>query len=175
MGWRFSDRIASRMDKPKSPVIDAFWQEFRRVTGVPEQPYDVCRMGDSPQFGDQLLQLILTGPKRATAYLLRDVEAGREMMGRVGGHVVVLDGQDWPRAIWRCTTIDVKPLNQIDDAFAWDEGEGLRTREDWLAMHVRYFTRRARAEGFAFDDSMPAVFERFTVVWPVGYADAAST
>ena len=29
----------------------------------------------------------------------------------------------------------------------------------------------AKAEGYAFDDSMPAVFERFTVVWPPGDAD----
>ena len=160
------------MDKPKSPAVEAFWQQFRSAKGVPEQPYDVCRMGDSPQFGDKLLQLILTGPKRATACLLRDVEAGGEMMARVGGHVVVLDGQDRPRAIWRTRTVDVKPLDQIDDAFAWDEGEGVRTREDWLAMHVRYFTRRAKAEGYSFDDSLPAVFERFTVVWPPAFADA---
>ncbi len=93
------------------------------------------------------------------------------MMGRVGGHVVVVDGQDRPRAIWRTRTVDVKPLNQIDDAFAWDEGEGERMREDWLAMHVRYFSRRARAEGFTFNERMPAVFERFTLVWPPGYAD----
>jgi hypothetical protein len=38
-------------------------------------------------------------------------------------------------------------------------------------MHIRYFTARAKTEGFAFDDSMPAVFERFTLVWPPEYAD----
>lgn len=93
------------------------------------------------------------------------------MMARVGGHVVVLDGRDRPRAIWRSKTVDVKPLDQVDEAFAWDEGEGARTREDWLAMHVRYFTRRAKTEGFAFVPSLPTVFERFTLVWPPGYAD----
>ena len=41
-------------------------------------------------------------------------------------------------------------------------------------MHVRYFSRRAKAEGFAFDPSMPAVFERFTMVWPPDYADTES-
>ena len=159
------------MDKAKSPVTAAFWTEFRHARGVPEQAYDVCRMGDNPEVADTLLALILTGPKRATACLLRDVEQGHEMMARVGGHVVVLDGSDQPRAIWRTRTVEVKALNQVDDAFAWDEGEGKRTREDWLAMHKRYFARRAAAEGFAFDDSLPAVFERFTLVWPIGHAD----
>lgn len=159
------------MDKPKSPAVEAFWQEYRQARGVPKQSYDACRMGDSSEVGDELLALILTGPKRATACLLRDVEQGGETMARVGGHVVVLDGRDRPRAIWRTKTVDVKALNQVDDAFAWDEGEGDRTRQDWLAGHKRYFERRATKEGFAFDDSMPAVFERFTLVWPVGYAD----
>jgi hypothetical protein len=58
-----------------------------------------------------------------------------------------------------------------DEAFAWDEGEGDRTRQDWLALHVRYFAARATAESFTFDESMPAVFERFTLVWPPGDAD----
>jgi len=62
-------------------------------------------------------------------------------------------------------------LVTVDDAFAWDEGEGDRTRRDWLAMHVRYFSARAMAENFTFDESMPAVFERFTLVWPPGDAD----
>ncbi len=91
------------MDKAKSPAVSAFWEEFRRAHGLPEQPYDVCRMGDGPDMADALLAVILTGPKRATACLLRDVER-RETMARVGGHVVVLDGSDQSRAIW-CTLL----------------------------------------------------------------------
>lgn len=159
------------MDKPKSPAVVAYWAEFRRARGVPEQGYDVCRFGDSASLGDELLALVLTGPKRATACLLRDVETGGEVMARVGGHVVVLDGRDRPRAIWRTSTVEVKPLDQVDEAFAWDEGEGDRTREDWLAMHTKYFTRRAEVEGFSFHPAMPAVFERFVLVWPPQYAD----
>jgi uncharacterized protein YhfF len=162
------------MDKPRSPEVEAFWNAYRAARAVPEEDYDVCRFGSSPEMGDELLALVLDGRKRATACLLRDVETGGEQMSRVGGHVVVLDGSDRPRAIWRTRTVDVQPLNQVDSAFAWDEGEGDRTRADWLAMHVRYFTARARAEGFAFDETMPAVFERFTLVWPPAYADPQS-
>src|SRR5580704_9060408 len=115
-GWRFSDGTASIMDKPKSPEIEAFWQAYRCARGLPEQSYDVCRMGDSAGMGDALLQLILTGPKRATACLLRDVESGGEMMATMGGHVVVLDGHDTPRAIWRTKTVKVKPLEKVDEA-----------------------------------------------------------
>jgi uncharacterized protein YhfF len=162
------------MDKPRSPAVVAFWQDFRRARDVPEQAYDVCEMGDNPALADESVALILAGPKRATACLLRDVEQGIEMMAKVGAHVVVVDAQGRPRAIWRTKTVEVKPLDQVDEAFGWDEGEGERTREDWLAQHTLYFQRRARAEGFAFDASMPAVFERFFLVWPPAYADAES-
>ena len=166
--------MVAAMDKPRSPEVEAFWNVYRAARGVPEQDYDVCCFGRTPEVSDELLPLVLEGPKRATAYLLRDVEVGGEAMSRVGGHVVVLDGADRPRAIWRTRTVDVKPLNQVDAAFAWDEGEGDRTRADWLAMHVRYFTAQAKAQGFAFDQSMPVVFERFILVWPPEHADPQS-
>ncbi len=159
------------MDQPRSPEVAAYWETFRRARGVAQQAYDVCRFGSSPQMADELLALVLKGPKRATAYLLRDVEEGGETMSRVGGHVVVLDGSGRPRAIWRTRTVEVKPLASVDDAFAWDEGEGERTRADWLAMHSDYFAARAKSEGFTFDERMPAVFERFTLVWPAADAD----
>jgi uncharacterized protein YhfF len=162
------------MDKQRSPEVEAFWSAYRAARGEPPEHYDVCRLGSSPEMGNELLALVLEGPKRATACLLRDVEVGGETMARVGGHVVVLDGAGRPRAIWRTRTIDVKPLNRVDGAFAWDEGEGDRTRGDWLALHVRYFTARAADEGFIFDEAMPAVFERFTLVWPPEHADPQS-
>jgi uncharacterized protein YhfF len=162
------------MDRPRTPEVEAFWMGYRAARGVADQPYDVCRFGSSPAMGDSLLGLMLRGQKRATAYLLRDVEVGGETMSRVGGHVVVLDGAGRPRAIWRTRTVEVKPLDQVDAAFAWDEGEGDRTRADWLAMHADYFAARAKAEGFVFDPTMPAVFERFILVWPPEHADPQS-
>jgi hypothetical protein len=68
------------MDKPRSSEVDAFWQAYSAACRVPEQDYDVCRMGSSPEMGDELLALILAGPKRATAYLLRAAEVGGEMI-----------------------------------------------------------------------------------------------
>src|SRR5205807_8243673 len=73
------------MDRPRSPEVESFWEAFRHACGVAQQDYDVCRFGSSPEMGDELLALVLKGPKRATAYLQRDVEQGGETMSRVGG------------------------------------------------------------------------------------------
>lgn len=59
------------------------------------------------------------------------------------------------------------PLESVDDRFAWDEGEGDRTRAHWLATHREYFTRTLAARSEEFREGLPTVFERFDLVWPV--------
>ena len=84
---------------------------------------------------------------------------------------MMLDGEGRLRFIWRTTEVTVKPLFEGDEAFAWDEGEGDRTRGWRLDAHRRYFARQASREGFQLEDDILAVFERFEVVWPLDVAD----
>jgi len=81
------------------------------------------------------------------------------------------DGEGRPRFIWRTTEVMIKPLSQVDEKFAWDEGEGDDTREWWLAAHRRSFARQAAREGFHLKGDPLVVFERFEVVWPLDVAD----
>jgi hypothetical protein len=69
------------------------------------------------------------------------------------------------------TEITIKPLSEVDEVFAWDEGEGDRTRDWRLDAHRRYFARQAIREGFELSDEALTVFERFEVVWPLDFAD----
>jgi uncharacterized protein YhfF len=98
----------------------------------------------------------------------------RSMNGRSAppAIVIVLDGDGRPRLVWRTTEVTIKPLFKVDEAFAWDEGEGDWTRDWWMAAHRRYFGRQASREGFQFDDDILTVFERFEVAWPLDIADA---
>jgi uncharacterized protein YhfF len=155
----------------KTPATDSFWRAYRTAAGLDHDRYDVVAFGDGPAMADELAGLVVHGPKRATAGLLRDFASGGEPMPEVGGHVVVVDGRGAPRCIWRTTELTIKLLIEVDDAFAWDEGEGDRTRDDWLDGHRRYFSRQAAREGFAFHDRIETVFERFAVVWPPEAAD----
>ena len=90
---------------------------------------------------------------------------------RVGDYVVVVDGAGTPRCIWRSTDIEIKPLISVDDQFAWDEGEGDRSRDWWLDAHRWFFQRQAEREGFSMHDDIETVFERFEIVWPLSVAD----
>jgi uncharacterized protein YhfF len=157
---------------PRSPDTDTFWQAFRRYAGLDHDNYVVGSFGDSPEMATELADLAMAGIKRGTVNLARDYGEGREPMPKPGDFVMMLDGERRPRFIWRTTEVTIKPLSQADEAFAWDEGEGDRTRDWWLDAHRRYFARQASREGFDIDDEILTVFERFEVVWPLDIADA---
>jgi uncharacterized protein YhfF len=155
----------------RTPQVKAFWATFKAAAGIGHDRYDVVAFGDSPEMADELADLVINGPKRATAGLARDFGPGGAPMPAVGEHVVVIDGRGAPLCIWRTTDVAVKPLIEVDDAFAWDEGEGDRSRDDWLRMHRNFFSRQATREGFGFHDRIETVFERFIIVWPPELAD----
>ncbi len=56
-------------------------------------------------------------------------------------------------------------MSSVDDAFAWDEGEGDRTRKSWLRDHGAFFRRCLPTIGVEFDGDIPLIFERFDVLY----------
>lgn len=155
----------------KTPLTDSYWADFQAASGNPEAGYAVVAFGDSDAMADELAALVVAGRKRATASLLRDYGDDREPLPQAGDFVVVIDSAGHPRCIWRTTQVVVKPLLDADEAFAWDEGEGDRTRDWRLSAHREFFSAQARREGFTMSDEIATVFERFTVVWPPDIAD----
>ena len=152
----------------------ALWREYAAVRpagGPPEDEPPVERFGDGRALADELIGLVLAGTKRATAGLVVDFAHEGEPLPRIGGHWIACDGDGRPRAVLRSTELRVGRLDSVDDAFAWDEGEGDRTRASWLEAHLRYFTRTLAARGRAWDDDLEVVFERFRVVHPGALAD----
>jgi uncharacterized protein YhfF len=158
--------------RERSALTEQFWREYRNAASLDHDDYDVVAFGDGPMMATELAELAVAGIKRATAGLVRQFAPDGEPPPILGGHVVLLDGAGRPRAIWRTTEIRIGPLNSVDESFAWDEGEGERTRGWWLSAHRRFFGRAAKAQGFDMHDEIETVFERFAVVWPPEIADA---
>ena len=57
-------------------------------------------------------------------------------MPEVGGHSIVLGGDGQPICVIRTTEVRVLPFREVDEAFAWDEGEGDRSLAYWLDAHI---------------------------------------
>jgi hypothetical protein len=52
---------------------------------------------------------------------------------------MMLDGKRCPRFIWRTTEDNDQAAGPGCEAFAWDEGEGDRSRDWWLVARRRDF------------------------------------
>lgn len=151
-------------DDPLSE-LDRFRAAFQAATGEPP-PDDAFGFGDSPVLQDELAALVVSGRKRATAALRADLDHRGDELPRPGQLAIVLDGRGAPVCVIRTTQVVVAPFRTVDARFAWDEGEGDRSLEHWLAEHRRFFQGRCQQLGIRFSEDLPVVFERFEVTWP---------
>jgi uncharacterized protein YhfF len=113
--------------------------------------------GDTPALADELLGLVLAGRKTATCGALRQFDA--EPMPAVGRRDVVLDGQGRPAAVIETVEVVNCRFDEVDAAFAGEEGEGDGSLESWRRDHETYFRRTG-----GFSPDMPVVCERFRLV-----------
>ena len=163
-----------QMTPARPESVAAFWASFVAATGVSGEPLEAFGFGDSAEMADELADLMLAGTKRATVCPVAEFTVDAATGGaqpQVGDHSVVLRGDGTPVAVIRTTDTRVGPLSSVDEQFAWDEGEGERTRDWWLAAHRHEFRRTFAARGWEYDDDLEVVFERFVVVWPPHSAD----
>lgn len=129
-------------------------------TGV--EPVGTYRFGDSAALSDELLDLVLRGPKRATAFAEADVEQGGAPYPEPGQHWLLLDGAGQAHCVARVDEVTSGPLYTVDAAFAWETGWRNRTRTAWIAAHEAYLRR----QGFTDLEAERVLFIRFSVVWP---------
>lgn len=153
----------------KTEGTEAMWLEFSRARAV-NSDYAVVAFGDSPGMATELADLVTSGIKRATTCSPHEAETS-PIPPTLGGYVVLVDGEGSPRCIWQTTELREGPLSSVDDAFAWDEGEGTRLRDDWLDGHIAYYRRERGSTDTKIDGSFVVIFERFKVVWPETLAD----
>ncbi|WP_297732519.1 ASCH domain-containing protein [uncultured Maricaulis sp.] len=150
-----------------TPVQAAYWQEFCDTTGHDRAPDDVFAFGDSEALADELLALVLIDRKKATASHARWHGPGKDPIPKPGDLALVLDGRNAPACIIQTTGVDIHPVRDTTEEFAWTEGEGDRSLAWWMAAHIDYWNREAEQEGYVFDVSQDAVFHRFNRVWPL--------
>jgi uncharacterized protein YhfF len=149
--------------------IEAYWNHYLETlpadSPVREERYVAEAWGDSPQLADELGALIVGGTKTATCSALWQYEAEREPLPSVGLKAIVLDGTGDPLCIVETTEVAVRPYDEIDAQFAFEEGEGDRSLDYWRDAHWRFFSRTLPSIGKQPTTEMPLVRERFRVVY----------
>lgn len=114
---------------------------------------------------DDLGGLVQRGIKTATCSLLWEYEADDEPLPRVGEMSIVTDGEGHPLCLIEITEVEVKPFDQVEAQFAYDEGEGDRSLASWRDAHRQFFARLCETLGREPSATMPLVCERFRVLF----------
>ncbi|MCB0000841.1 MAG: ASCH domain-containing protein, partial [Anaerolineales bacterium] len=97
---------------------------------------------------------------------LWDYETEGDPLPTVGMLTIVLDGAGQPLCIIETTEVTIRPYNEVDAQFAYEEGEDDRSLQSWRAGHRRFFTRTLSKIGRTFSEEMPLVCERFRLLYP---------
>ena len=162
--------IARSLDQPGQGSWYAFDRKTRQLNSswqpLPRDPYAAAQtfsFGDSPAMADELLALVFAGTKTATCGALRNYSVGSPDMPVVGRRDVVLDGKGRRAAVIETLEVTIRCFDEVDEAFAHDEGEGFRTLADWRKGHQAYFERNG-----GFSPDMELVCERFRLVEALG-------
>ena len=150
----------------------SLWNEFLAsgvdaAASVKSATYTSWQFGYGVEQGDRLREVVMKGPKRATAGALSAYEQEGEAVPRPVDFSIVTDGSGIARCIIRTTSVDITPFDQVDERFAYDEGEGDRSLEYWRSVHWPYFVRELESFGLEAAPDMSVVCERFEVVYPL--------
>jgi uncharacterized protein YhfF len=126
------------------------------VSAVPEK-YQGLRsfaFGDGPALADELLDLVMKGVKTATCSTEDEPNTSTP-----GEQWIVLDGRGDPRCVIETTEVMYRRYDEVDAAFASEEGEGDRSLDYWRNAHRNYFGRQGK-----FCEDMMLMCERFRLV-----------
>lgn len=148
--------------------VDMFWNMFLKKMGRSETTkyLDIFHFELTEKWANELLRLVLTGQKKATASSLWGYELEGEEIPKVGDLSIVTDWEGVPRCVIETTEVIVIPFSDITYDICKREGED-DTLESWRAGHIRFFEEEGNELGYEFSDDMPVIFEDFEVVYQV--------
>ena len=150
-----------------SRSVEQFWAEFldENPQIEPATPYQVWYFSNNSESARDLAGLVMSGKKIATASLkeVNDIEPEKAPID--DGYSVVTTFEGEPLCVIQTTEIRHIPFNEVDAGFAFDEGEGDQTLEDWREAHSAYFSREAPEYGLTFNETSIICCERFRVLY----------
>ncbi len=149
-------------------TIEAFWMDFLKHTNRDKDTrYFECFHFDlNEHLANELLALVLSGKKRATASSLYAYQAEGCEPPTVGSLSIVTDWEGNPHCVIETTAVTILPFREVTFAICSREGED-DSLESWQRGHRRFFTEDGAALGYEFSEDMPVIFEDFSVVYRV--------
>ncbi len=142
-------------------LVSKFWQEYCDSIGDSNLQYkEAFQFGIDP---DRLAYLVIDGKKVATTSGYDFYKISNEEVPKVNEYSIVLNSFDMPVAIIKVTNIDIVPLNEVSEEFAFSEGAN--SYEQWWDAHVEFLKYMCKANNMEFKEDMLVVCETFEKVY----------
>lgn len=148
--------------------VEGFWQVYLNTLAPGSRipmGYQTWYFGSTQEMAAELGNLVQQGIKTATCSLLWEHELGGEPLPQLGDLSIITDWDGHPLCIIETIEVQIRAFKEVDEQFAFDEGEGDRSLDSWRADHWSYFSRICNSLGRKADESMPLVCERFRFVF----------
>jgi uncharacterized protein YhfF len=154
----------------KQSETDVYWMAYLASLSEGSEPpsgtYEAWSFCDNEQDANELSHLVKVGTKTATCGLVWAYEAENEEFPKVGDLSIITNWAGEPICMIETTQVQVKPFNEVDELFAYDEGEGDRSLAYWRKVHWDAFSRECTVIGQEPAETMLLLCQRFRVVFP---------
>ena len=148
-------------------IIKDYWETFLRETGRDKDTklLEAFYFGSSEKMATELLELVLSGTKTATASALQAYTLNDQQPPQVHDLSIVTDWSGQPKCIIQTTDILHIKFKDVTFDICKREGED-ETLESWQKNHIKFFNDMGAIDGYTFSWDMDIVFEDFTVIYP---------
>jgi len=131
-----------------------------------EKRFTTWHFCDNQRDADELAQLVKSGIKTATASLCEMYDIDEEdTLPKVGEYSIITDWEGRAQCIIETIEVNLVPFKEVEEDFAYLEGEGDRTLEHWRKAHMEFFQRELKDHPIDFSEDMLVVCEKFKVVY----------
>ncbi|WP_306350237.1 ASCH domain-containing protein [Flavobacterium sp. '19STA2R22 D10 B1'] len=128
------------------------------------EPYEAFHFG-SKEDASEIVNLVKSGIKTTTCSLQWTYEFDNKSLPKPGDQSIVLDGNEQPVCIIETLTVEISTLEQVDQQFAYDGGEGDRSLSEWRKIYKEYISEECLRIGKEPMIGTPLVCERFQVIY----------
>ena len=146
--------------------IDTFWKRFLKGTGRDEDtPYfEAFHFELTEKLANELLELVLSGKKKATASSLKSFELDNSPLPKAGDLSIVTDFHGEPKCVIETTALTLIPFKDMTYDICKREGED-DTLESWKKGHRHFYEEEGRLLGYTFTEDLMIVFEDFEMIY----------
>ncbi len=150
-----------------NPSAHNMWNKFLKLSTDEnlkknEFQYTCFQFGVAP---DELGKLVFDGIKRAGTSLVLAYENEMAEYPKVGAYSIVLNSKDEALCIVKIIKTSIKKFSDVDENYAFLEGEGDKSLSYWQRVHREFFGDYLKKLNKEFSDDMEVFMDEYEVVY----------